>query len=144
MKKLLEFVCIGLFLVSLVSAQDLEDASSTLWNGLAAIIERNKHSPNMCVAQVERFIQRNQAAFDAWHRSVQEQIERTKKNPYLKVNPEDLEKAAKAMESSGTVRALNRWVDAITDFSMEYPHHAAQISVLMEPYSTKPHDEEQK
>ncbi len=136
MRKYLGFlfsICFILFLLSVdVYA---EDPMYDFYSGLADIIERNMDSPDKCVAEAESFIRENiKPLLEATERGRR----MAQSGMYEDLSEEEvrgkLEEMGDHMSQSGSMKAINRFMNALDNFSTEYPQHGENISDILSGY----------
>ncbi len=114
------------------------DPMYDFYSGLADIIERNMGSPDRCVSEAESFIRKN-------IRPLLEATERGKRmaqsGMYDNMTEEEarrkLEEMGNHMSQSGSMEAINRFTNALGNFSMKHPQHGEKISDILSEYQPR-------
>lgn len=140
MVRLLMVYLIGFVLVfisSLAIAENPEEAMYNYYTDLADIIERDMDNPDQCVEEIERYYQENQEDIEKMQEYTEESRRRGEGMQNRPVTEEEIEKAGEALSQTKMVEALNRFIEVLSNFSMEHPDHAKRIREVMEQFAPK-------
>ena len=138
MFKYFKISLITVFLMCLFVSQGFSSSTDTLYgfyNGLSDIIERNMSTPDACVDEADRFIQRN---LPGLAQNVQKNIQKAETIDYENMSAEEAQEMANQVEQTlgmnqsalmnEGMAAMNRFTNLFTSFSMKYPEHADKIN----------------
>lgn len=134
-KRLMGASVILFIIISGVYAQS-QDPITIFYGGLADIIQENMNSPQRCVSQAESFIDANIAPL---LRAMRQGMQTSQGRDYEQMDESQsraaLEQMGQSMSKSGGMQAMNRYVEAITDFGDKHPDYAKQIMIKLNNHS---------
>ena len=131
MSKFLMCFIAGLFcvfsLTSFADAQDPQNLTSTIYGGLADIIEANIDNPGQCITEVENFCQKHKADIDRLTA-----ISQARQVTQWDYSPEDvttkrMEQTLETMAQSTGFQEINRFVQAVQNFSAQNPDYGEKL-----------------
>jgi hypothetical protein len=115
------------------------------YNGLTEVIERSMNNPEACVIQAENYIKNNigilQKAAETGRRMAQQNTQK-----YENMNQEELESAMEEAEKAMSdpkiaesmnisMIAINKFTEAINEFTMKHPDEGERIMGILSEYS---------
>jgi len=135
MARLFKFSLAGLLLVFslpfIASAENMDDYMVKIYGGLADIVERNINSPERCVIETEGFIKKNQALIDKMHQTIKQNIQRAQSREYSEEEVQAMQQGYQGMAASKGSQQMNRFVQAIQNFSANNPDFEEKLGDAM-------------
>ncbi len=138
MPKFLTCFIVGLFcvfsLAAFADAQDAESLMVTIYGGLADIIEANMNNPGQCSAAVESFCRKHKAEIDKLNVISQGKRQQAMQQDYSQegMDTEKMQQAFEAMAQSRGFREVNRFTQAVQNFSMQNPDYGEELGDAIE------------
>ena len=109
------------------------------YDGLAAVIEQNMGNPDLCVAEAEKFISNNIGPI---LQAMQTAKQMAQGQQNSQMSAEEAQAMMQRMQETGVAEvmnqgmdAINRFMQALQSFAMQYPDHAEQISNILSKYA---------
>ena len=147
MSKFLTCFIVGFFcvfsLASFADAQDPQTLMATIYGGLADIIEANINNPSQCIAAVESFCQKYKADINALSAISQARGQQALQRDYSQedMDMEKMQQAFEAMAQSRDFQELNRFTQALQNFSMQNPDHGEELGDAIEKGFPQPRED---